>query len=88
MLIAALRKDLDTPGLPWFIAELADQMRWGKQRLDEMDAQLLKVAAADPRVWFVRTAEVPTAKDCVTFGSEGVVALGKLLAERFLAATR
>ena len=59
-------------------------MRWGAERLDELDAQIQKVAAADPRLWFVSTDSIATPKGCVTFGTDGTIALGKLLAEHYL----
>ncbi len=85
-LIAALRKDLDAPTLRFWVAELSDRMRWGEERLNELDAQIERVAAADPRVWFVSTDDVPTPQNCVSFGTAGMVELGRVLGRAYRAA--
>ncbi len=83
-LVGALRKDLASPKMAWIVAELADNMRWGSDRLDELDAQIQAAAAADPHMWFVPTDSIQTPVGCVTFEAAGTIALGELLARQYL----
>ena len=83
-LVTAMRKDLNAPKMRWIVPELSDNMIWGAKRLDELDAQIAKVAAADPLFWFVSTDSIKTPKNCVTFGTKGTIALGNLLAKHYL----
>ena len=79
-----MRRDLNAPDLRWVIPELPDQMRWGNERLAEFDAQIAKVAASDPRVWFLPTNAIQIEDGSVTFGTRGNIALGRLLARHYL----
>lgn len=87
-LVAAVRADLESPKLAWIVPELPDNMRWGKERLDELDAQISQVASRDPRVWFVPTDSIDTPRGSVTFGTKGTIALGTLLARHYLEEVR
>jgi hypothetical protein len=82
--IPALRERLKTPDLQVFLSEPADRMRWGKEKLDAMDAQLTTAAASILRVSVVPSSSVETDESCVTFGTVGTVALGRLLAKHYL----
>ena len=84
-LVANMRADLQAPGLRWFVAELADDMIWGQANLDQLDAQIQSVAAADPLLWFVETDLVPTPQLSAMFETEGVLQLGRLMAGFYLA---
>jgi hypothetical protein len=86
-LVANMRADLAAPDLKWFVAELADNMMWGQSNLDELDAKIQSVADADPLLWFVETDTVPTPNLSATFETEGVLHLGRLMAEAYVATT-
>lgn len=83
-LVANLRTDLAAPDLQWWVAELSDNLMWGQAKLDQLDAQIESVAAADPLLWFVDTDSVPVPAQSPMFGTEGVLHLGELMAEAYL----
>jgi hypothetical protein len=84
-LVTSMRKDLNSPKLKWLVAELPDNMRWGTEQLAQFDVQIGKVAAADPLLWFVPTNSIAIPKNSVTFGTQGTIKLGRLLAKHYLA---
>lgn len=83
-LVTSMRADLQAPGLRWFVAELADDLMWGATNLDELDAQIRSVAAADPLLWLVETDLVPNPPMAVTFETEGALELGVRMAGFYL----
>ena len=87
-LITALRRDLKAPELRVLLAELSDDMRWGADRLDAMDAQLMEAAGADRRTHFVDTDALPVEDGAITFGTRGTVSLGHTLADAWLQLTK
>jgi hypothetical protein len=83
-LVTSMRKDLNSPKLKWLVAELPDNMRWGTEQLARFDVQIGKVAAADPLLWFVPTNSITIPEKSVTFGTQGTIKLGRLLAKHYL----
>ncbi len=82
-LVSALRADLGTPQLKWFVAELRDDLVWGQSNLDALDAKIETVAAADPFLWFVETDTLSPSSPAPTFGTQGALELGRLMASAY-----
>ena len=83
MVVANLRHDLGAPGLKWFVPELRDDLIWGQPELDDLDAKIQVVAAADPLLWFIRTDTLSAAPPAPTFGTLGALELGRVLARAY-----
>ena len=83
-LVGQMRADLGAPNLKWLVAELSDDLLWETSKLNELDAQIMTVAGADPRLWFVTTDTVPIPPQSPTFATEGTLHLGRRLAEFYL----
>jgi len=83
-LVGQMRADLGAPNLKWLVAELSDDLLWETSKLNELDAQIMTVAGADPRLWFVTTDTVPIPPQSPTFATEGTLHLGRRLAELYL----
>ncbi len=82
-LVSSLRTDLGAPNLKWFVAELRNDLLWGDSNLDELDAKIASVAAADPLLWFVKTGSLTPHPPAPTFGPEGSLQLGRLFAQAY-----
>ncbi|MFT4540636.1 MAG: hypothetical protein ACI835_003092 [Planctomycetota bacterium] len=82
-LVTRMRADLGAPGLKWFVAELRDNMTWGQNNLDLLDAQIETVAAADPLLWFIPTDSLPPSSPAPTLRTEGALHLGRLMARAY-----
>lgn len=81
---ANLRADLGTPTLKWYAAELPDYLTWGQTKLDDLDAKIVSVAAADPYMWFVQTDSLSPTSPSPTIGALGALELGRLLARTYV----
>jgi hypothetical protein len=82
-LIASLRRDLSAPGLVWRICELSPRSPWGAEAVAFLNGEIRALAAADPAVRVVSTADLPHARR-IHFGTEGTLALGRRMAEAYL----
>lgn len=90
-LIARLRKDLDAPGLPWFVGETSFKCIWGLDyapNMGELRRQQLAVTGADPNVTFVPSSHLsfratPDGPH-YHFGTEGALQLGEAHARAYL----
>lgn len=82
-LIAASRKDLALPGLRWFVSQ---QPPTDTERVRSIDvtAQLAQLAAADPNLLHIRAFDLPGREEELVITTPGIVALGELLAKRYL----
>ena len=81
--VSNLRTDLGMPQLAWFVAELRDDLIWGQPELDELDAKIESVAAADPHLWFVSTDSLTASGPAPTLGTLGNLELGRLMARAY-----
>jgi hypothetical protein len=87
-LIACLRSDLSTPGLPFLIGDLGefgDERRKPAaiERRHIVRSGLRRVTAEDPHAAFVESAGLPGV-DLVHFGRDALVELGNRYAEAYL----
>jgi len=83
-LIANLRRDLSAPGLVWHICELSPRSPWGADAVSFLNGEIRAAAAADPGVRVVATADLPHSRR-IHFGADGTLALGRRMAEDYLA---
>ncbi len=81
-IIAQSRVDLQLPELRWFVTRQRPPEDEGLGRLD-VSADLAKVAAADPRLRMIQAFDLPGQQKLV-FTTDGILALGELLADRYL----
>ena len=84
-IVAQSRVDLGAPGLHWFVSQQRPPEGEGLDRLD-VSGDLVKLAAADGRLHHVRAFELPGQDQKLVLTTAGIVALGELLADRWLAA--
>jgi hypothetical protein len=77
----ASRRDLGLPDLPWVLTEqpMIPESISGKTKMYDLNADLQTLAAEDPHLTFVQTADLP--HQAVRFGTEGTVRLGERMAE-------
>ena len=77
----ATRRDLELPELTWILTEqpMLPASISGEQKLYDLNADLKTLAAKDPHLDFVKTADLPHRP--VLFGTEGILALGERMAE-------
>jgi hypothetical protein len=73
---------LQLPELRWFVTRQRPPEDEGLGRLD-VSADLAKVAAADPRLRMIQAFDLPGQQKLV-FTTDGILALGELLADRYL----
>jgi len=78
------REDLGRPDLRWFVSQ---QEPTDDERVNEFDivAAVAAVAAADPQLRHVKAFGLPGREQKLVISTPGIVALGELLAERYLA---
>ena len=81
-IVAQSRLDLQLPELPWYVSQQRPPEDEGLGRLD-VNADLAKVAAADPRLRLIQAFDLPGQQKLV-FTTAGIIALGELLADRYL----
>lgn len=81
-IVAQSRVDLGLPELPWFVTQQRPPDDEGLARLD-VTADLAKVAAADKRLRLIQAFDLPGRQKLV-FTTSGILALGELLADRYL----
>ena len=81
--ITQCRKDLGAPSLKWFVSQ---QLPTDDQRVNRIDvvAEVEKLAAADPHTIHIKAFELPGREQKLVITTEGIVALGELLARRYL----
>ena len=77
----ATRKDLGLPKLTFILTEqpMLPASITGDKTLYDLNPDLEALAAKDPNLHFVKTADLPHGP--VLFGTEGIIALGKRMAE-------
>lgn len=80
----ATRKDLELPHLPWILTEqpMLPASVSGDKKLYDLNPDLEALAAEDSHFHFIKTADLPHRP--VLFGTKGVIALGKRMAESWL----
>lgn len=78
--IDATRSDLKLPNLKWIITEqpILPLSFAGNRKLYDLNKDLEALAAADPNIWFVKTAHLP--HGLVLFGTQGTLMLGEEMA--------
>ena len=78
------REDLQQPELRWFVSQ---QEPTDDERVNEVDvvAAVEAVAAADPLLTHVKAFDLPGREKKLVISTPGVIALGELLADRYLA---
>ena len=79
-----MRKELEAPELRFIVGELSDRTRWGKERLDALDAQIERVSDKDPLVQFVDTDAIPAPENCAAIGTDATLILGATVAGAYL----
>ncbi len=82
-LVNQSRVDLGLPELPWFVSQ---QPPTDDERVNEIDvtAGIEEVASADPHLIHIKAFDLPEQQKKLVLDTAGVVALGELLAKRFL----
>ena len=78
------REDLGRPELRWFVSQQEPTDDDGVNALDVV-AAVAAVAAADPQLIHVKAFGLPGREKTLVIATPGIVALGELLAERYLA---
>jgi hypothetical protein len=81
-IVAQSGVELEQPELRWFVTQQRPPEDEGLGRLD-VSAELAKVAAADPRLRLIQAFDLPGRQKLV-FTTAGILALGELLADRYL----
>lgn len=79
-LIGQVRKDLNQPELRWYFSEQHPRSPWGN--IEKMNKSLADIAATDPRVTIIKTADLPHAKH--HFGTKGTLMLGEEMAKAWI----
>jgi hypothetical protein len=82
--ITRSREDLGLPGLPWFVSQQPPTDEKGLNQVD-VTAQLAALAAADPAVSHLKAFQLPPEREQLVITTAGIVQLGTLLAEQYLA---
>jgi Carbohydrate esterase, sialic acid-specific acetylesterase len=82
-IVAQSRIDLGLPELQWFVTQQRPPEEDGLGRID-VNADLAKVAAADPRLRLIQAFDLPGQEQKLVLTTAGIVALGELLADRYL----
>ena len=81
-LMEQTRADLKAPELDWFVSQQPPTDQEALNRLN-VTAELTELAAADPHLTHIKVFDLPQ-QDRLLIGTEGIVALGKRLAETYL----
>jgi hypothetical protein len=82
-LVAQSRADLEMPELRWFVSQQAPTAHESVDRID-VTAAVAKLADADPNLIHVRAFDLPGREQELVITTAGIVALGDLLAARYL----
>jgi hypothetical protein len=82
-LVAQSRADLGLPELCWFVSQQAPTAHESVDRID-VTAAVAKLADADPNLIHVRAFDLPGREQELVITTAGIVALGDLLAARYL----
>ncbi len=77
------RKDLGSPSLKWYVSQ---QPPTDDERVNEIDVsgELEKIAAADDDLILIQAWQLPGQEQKIVITTEGIVALGELIANRYL----
>lgn len=77
----ATRKDLELPELNWILTEqpILTESITGDEKIYDLNSDLEALDASDSNFTFVKTSDLPHTP--VLFGSKGIIALGKRMAE-------
>lgn len=82
-LVAQSRRDLQLPTLRWFVSQQPPTVLDGKDG-SEVVAEFARLAAADAQMVHVKAFELPGREQQLVLSTAGIVALGELLADRWL----
>lgn len=82
-LVNASRRDLELPTLRWFVSQQPPSDHESVRSID-VTAQLAQLAAKDPNLIHIRAFELPGMDSPLVITTPGIVALGELLAARYL----
>ena len=82
-IVAQSRMDLDLPDLRWFVSQ---QPPTDHERVNSIDvtADIEKLAEADPHLIHIKAFDLPGREQNLVITTEGIVELGKLLADSYL----
>lgn len=83
-IIAAFRKDLGNPKLPFILAHTVDAQGRGFPHMDQIRAAQERIAKADPHSVLVSSANLSTKRDKVHFDTKGQLELGQRFAKAYL----
>ncbi len=83
-LVNQSRADLDLPSLKWFVSQQPPTDHESVNGID-VTADLAKLAAADPNLIHIKAFNLPGREQNLVITTEGIVALGRWLADTFLA---
>ncbi|HEX9794828.1 MAG TPA: sialate O-acetylesterase [Planctomycetota bacterium] len=82
-IVAQSRVDLGMPELRWFVSQQPPTDDPGVNGID-VTADIANVAAADANLIHIKAFELPGQEQKLVITTEGIVVLGKLLADRYL----
>ena len=82
-LVAQSRQDLSLPTLRWFVSQQPPTDDEGLNRID-VTGDLAKLAAADAQLIHIKAFDLPPQEQKLVISTAGIVALGELLADRYL----
>jgi hypothetical protein len=83
-IIAAFRKDLGNPELPFILAHTVDAQGKGFPYMDQVRAAQERIAKTDPRSVLVSSEGLSTKRDNVHFDTKGQLELGRRFAKAYL----
>lgn len=86
-LVAATRKSLGRPDLPWFLSQQPPTDHESVNGVDVM-GDIAKLAASDPHLHHWPMTDLPPQEEALVLTTRGIVTLGERMAERYLAFTR
>ena len=82
-IIAESRKDLEQPGLRWFVSQ---QPPTNVENLNKLDVvgKVTEVAASDPASFHLKAFDLPPQEKMLVISTAGIVQLGEFLARGYL----
>jgi hypothetical protein len=82
--VAQSRQDLALPSLKWFVSQQSPTDGEGLNHID-IAANLADLAAADPALFHLKAFDLPPQNEKLVITTAGIVQLGELLAQSYLA---
>ena len=82
--VAKSRQDLGLPSLKWHVSQQPPADEKGLNAID-VTANLAAIAAADPALIHVVAFDLPPQEEKLVISTAGIVRLGELLAESYIA---